>query len=149
MDSIIFETIDAAATREKAASWVRDLSPGTVIALTGPLGAGKTHFVQGIAQGLGISQPVTSPTFTLVNEYDHPTRPLIHIDLYRLENPNEVLALGWEDLMTPEGVTVVEWADKFPHLFPDGLWWVSLTPLSENHRRIEIRRANWLSHPPK
>ena len=92
---------------------------GDVITCSGPLGAGKTTLVQGFAEGLGISSAVyvRSPTFTLVNEYQGPV-PLYHLDFYRLESPNEVWDLGFEEYLESEGVVIVEWADKFPTLFP-------------------------------
>lgn len=92
--------------------------PGAVIALCGDLGAGKTHFVKGLAVGLGCEGEVTSPTFTLVHEYRGGRLPLFHFDLYRLESADEALALGLDDYLEAGGVCVFEWADKFPELLP-------------------------------
>ena len=91
---------------------------GDVVTCSGPLGAGKTTFVQGFAEGLGISSAVyvRSPTFTLVNEYQGHV-PLYHFDFYRLANPDEVWDLGFEEYLESEGVVIIEWADKFPSLF--------------------------------
>jgi tRNA threonylcarbamoyladenosine biosynthesis protein TsaE len=87
---------------------------GLVIALTGELGAGKTRFVAGLARGLGSPARVHSPTFTLVNEYGGGRLPLFHLDLYRIESPGQILSAGLDEFWQPEGVTVVEWAERIP-----------------------------------
>lgn len=88
------------------------LSPGTVIAFTGDLGAGKTAFTRGLARGLGISERVTSPTFTIVNEYEGGRLPLFHFDMYRLESSEELFDIGWEDYLHRGGVCAVEWSEN-------------------------------------
>ena len=88
------------------------LSPGTVIAFTGDLGAGKTAFTRGLARGLGISERVTSPTFTIVNEYEGGRLPLFHFDMYRLESSEELFDIGWEDYLRRGGVCAGEWSEK-------------------------------------
>ena len=88
------------------------LSPGTVIAFTGDLGAGTTAFTRGLARGLGISERVTSPTFTIVNEYEGGRLPLFHFDMYRLESSEELFDIGWEDYLRRGGVCAVEWSEK-------------------------------------
>lgn len=109
---------------------------GEVWALLGDLGAGKTHFVQGVAAGLGVATGVTSPTFTLVHEYTGGRLPLYHFDFYRLETPDDVLTLGWDDYAGGDGLTVVEWADKFPALLPPGTRWFRFEILEGDTRRI-------------
>ena len=89
----------------------RRLSPGAVVAFTGDLGAGKTAFTRGLARGLGISEPVTSPTFTIVNEYEGGRLPLFHFDMYRLGSSDELFDIGWEDYLRRGGVCAVEWSE--------------------------------------
>ena len=91
---------------------VSRLSPGAVVAFTGDLGAGKTAFVRGMARGLGITQRVTSPTFTIVNEYEGGRLPLFHVDLYRLGSSDELFDIGWEDFLRRGGICAGEWREK-------------------------------------
>ena len=95
-----------------------ELRRGDVLALCGDLGAGKTQFVKGLAAGLGIEAEATSPTFTLIHEYQGGRLPLYHIDLYRLEQPEEALNIGLDEYLDGNGVTAIEWADKFEPLIP-------------------------------
>lgn len=88
------------------------LPAGSVVAFTGDLGAGKTAFVRGMAHGLGIKERVTSPTFTIVNEYEGGSRPLFHFDLYRLENADELFEIGWDDYLARGGICAVEWSER-------------------------------------
>jgi len=95
--------------------WGREAQAGWVIGLTGDLGAGKTQLVKGIARGLGIASRIQSPTFTLIHENREGRLPLYHIDLYRLDTPQQVFAAGLEDYFSQsDGVTVVEWAERYP-----------------------------------
>ena len=91
---------------------VERLSPGAVVAFTGDLGAGKTAFVRGMARGLDIPQRVTSPTFTIVNEYEGGRLPLFHFDLYRLGSSDELFDIGWEDFLRRGGICAVEWSEN-------------------------------------
>lgn len=91
---------------------VERLSPGAVVAFTGDLGAGKTAFVRGMAKGLDIPQRVTSPTFTIVNEYEGGRLPLFHFDLYRLSSSDELFDIGWEDFLRRGGICAVEWSEN-------------------------------------
>jgi tRNA threonylcarbamoyladenosine biosynthesis protein TsaE len=112
------------------------LRPGDVLALTGDLGAGKTQWVKGLAAGLGSAASVTSPTFTLIHEYPGGRLPLYHLDCYRLERPEELLAIGIDDYLDGRGVVVIEWADKFPPLMPAATRWVRFTIVQGDDREI-------------
>jgi len=111
------------------------LLPDDILALTGSLGAGKTNFIQGIAQGLGVKDYVTSPTFIIINEYKGRV-PLYHFDLYRLENPNAIEELGIEEYFNKGGVCVIEWSEKLEALKPVALSKISLIVISEQERKI-------------
>lgn len=93
-------------------AWGRDATSGWVIALSGDLGAGKTQLVKGLARGLGVTSRVHSPTFTLVNEYAGGRLRLFHLDLYRLETPEQIHNAGLEDFLQPDGITVIEWGER-------------------------------------
>jgi tRNA threonylcarbamoyladenosine biosynthesis protein TsaE len=116
------------------------LNAGDVLGLSGDLGAGKTHFVKGLAAGLGVDTPVTSPTFTLLHEYRGGALPLFHFDFYRLETEEEVLAIGLDDYLSGGGIVVIEWAEKFARLLPQSTRWLELRLLSETEREL-IERA--------
>ena len=95
----------------------RVLPPGSVVAYTGGLGAGKTAFTRGLARGLGIQDRVTSPTYTIVNEYEGGRLPLFHFDWYRLSDAEELFDIGWEDYLSRGGVCAVEWSENAPEAF--------------------------------
>jgi tRNA threonylcarbamoyladenosine biosynthesis protein TsaE len=117
------------------------LVAGDVVALTGDLGAGKTTFVQGAARGLGVTDDaVTSPTFTLVREY-RGRWPVYHVDVYRLDRIQEVIDLGFEELLDPDGVTFVEWGDAIEGLLPEGHLEVELWSRPEDEGRIALISA--------
>ncbi len=103
----------------------REAVAGSVLALCGGLGAGKTHLAQGIVSGLGGDPSVvSSPTFALIQEYQGGRLPVFHFDFYRMHSVDEVLAMGWDEYAEAGGVCVVEWADLFPQLFPQQTqWW--------------------------
>ena len=97
------------------------LAPGDVIAYFGDLGAGKTAFTRGFAQGLGITDPVTSPTYTIVNEYLSGRIPLFHFDMYRLSSSDELFDIGWEDYLSRGGVCAVEWSENVEDALQDAI----------------------------
>ena len=97
------------------------LAPGDVIAYFGDLGAGKTAFTRGLAQGLGITDPVTSPTYTIVNEYLYGRIPLFHFDMYRLSSSDELFDIGWEDYLSRGGVCAVEWSENVEDALQDAI----------------------------
>ncbi len=116
----IVETHSPEETWELAAELAAELGPGTVIALHGDLGAGKTCFIQGYAAALGIDEPITSPTYTIIGEYEG-RLPLHHIDLYRLSGPEEAIGLGLEEYFDANGITAIEWAERAEGLLPPDL----------------------------
>jgi tRNA threonylcarbamoyladenosine biosynthesis protein TsaE len=125
-----------------AAEVAEQLTPGMVLALTGDLGAGKTTFMQGIALALGIKRPITSPTFTLCQEYQTPKFKLVHMDLYRLNGPNDLLTIGFPEHLESGAVVAVEWPERGGDLIPPDALHISLTLSDEDETRtIEITRA--------
>ncbi|MFN2544209.1 MAG: tRNA (adenosine(37)-N6)-threonylcarbamoyltransferase complex ATPase subunit type 1 TsaE [Actinomycetota bacterium] len=123
--------------QDLAASVASLLGGGDVVVLTGDLGAGKTTFVKGAAPALGVDEPVSSPTFTLVRRY-RGTRPVHHVDVYRLDRIQDVLDLGLEDLFDSEGVTFVEWGDVIEGLLPDAYLEVELWTRPEDDGRLVV-----------
>ena len=117
------------------------LKPGDVVAYFGDLGAGKTAFTRGLARGLGIRQPVTSPTYTLVNEYLDGKMPLFHFDMYRLSSSDDLFDIGWEDYLTRGGVCAVEWSENVAAAFDGSEVRVEIEKLSDTARRIKIEGA--------
>lgn len=97
------------------------LSPGDIIAFSGDLGSGKTAFTRGLAKGLGIEERVTSPTFTIVNEYEGGRLPLFHFDMYRLVSSDELFDIGWEDYLSRGGVCAVEWSENVEDALQDAI----------------------------
>lgn len=114
------------------------LSPGDVFGLIGGLGAGKTHWTKGFVAALGCDAEVTSPTFSLVHEYPAKELPVFHFDFYRLDSPDELLALGWDEYLESGGVIVAEWADKFPELLPPGTTWLRFSVDPDGGRTVEL-----------
>lgn len=132
-----WETTSVEATQTLGAVLGRLLSGGVTIGLVGPLGAGKTHLVKGIAAGNGTTDPgkITSPTFTLIHEYPGRLR-LFHVDAYRLRGPAELVALGFDELVASDSVVVVEWADRVRSAMPTDTLWIELTPIADTSRRV-------------
>ena len=116
----------------------KDADAGSVVALRGELGSGKTLFTKGLVAGLGSTATVTSPTFTIVHEYRGGRLPVYHFDFFRLENRESVARLGLDDYFFGDGVSVVEWADRFPDLIPEQARWISLEIESERQRIITL-----------
>lgn len=114
------------------------LRRGDVLALCGELGAGKTHFVKGVAAALGTEAAVTSPTFTLIHEYPGGRLPVYHFDFYRLEDEDEAIKIGLDEYLDGDGVCLIEWADKFPGLLPPHTRWFRFTHHPDGARAIEL-----------
>lgn len=115
------------------------LQPGDVVCLDGDLGAGKTHLSKGIAEGFGYpAEFVSSPTFAIVNEYKAEGQILYHFDCYRIEHPEEMMDIGWEDYAGSEGICIVEWPENIRELIPAEAVQVTLSHRSENEREIQV-----------
>ena len=125
-----------AETETAGRRFASDLPAGTVVALVGPLGAGKTQFVKGLVAEIGASLPVTSPTFTLIHEYTGGRLPIYHFDFFRIEDRRSAERLGLDEYFFGDGISVVEWADKFPELMPKETKWLSFEISGENRRVI-------------
>ena len=139
------ETQSPADTRALGVRFGQAARPGQVFALSGNLGAGKTVFAQGFAEGLGISVPVTSPTFTLLQLYPGGRLPLCHMDAYRLEEESELEAVGGHEFLGGEGVCLVEWPEMVAGLLPPDTVWIRLERLPEkgpDWRRISVEGGN-------
>lgn len=122
----------------------RILPPGAVIAYRGDLGAGKTAFTRGLARGLGANEQVTSPTYTIVNEYLSGRMPLFHFDMYRLGNSDELFDIGWEDYLERQGVCAVEWSENVADAL-SGAITVMLEKTGEDTRRIVLEGSEILA----
>ena len=130
-------TCSPAQTEAVGEALGKKLTPGTVIAYRGDLGAGKTAFTRGLARGLGSTERVTSPTYTIVNEYLSGRMPLFHFDMYRLENSDGLFDIGWEDYLERGGVCAVEWSENVADAM-DGAIVVTIEKTGEESRRITI-----------
>lgn len=145
MNILVIDSNSVKDTHKLARHLLRQLPGRQILALHGDLGSGKTCFVQGLAAALGVDRPVTSPTFTLVHEYQG-ARPLVHVDLYRLRDARDALMLGLEEYFESGGIVAIEWADRARDLFPPGTVHISFEALAAPHsRRITIQSPVKLS----
>ena len=124
-------------TEEVGQALAEKLTPGTILAYEGDLGAGKTAFTRGLARGLGATEQVTSPTYTIVNEYLSGRMPLFHFDMYRLGSSDDLWDIGWEDYLERGGVCAVEWSENVAEAM-EGAIRVRIEKLGEDSRRIII-----------
>lgn len=131
-----------AQTEEIGAAAAKYVGPGTVIAMRGDLGAGKTAFVRGLARGMGLRARVTSPTFAIVNEYLGKI-PLYHFDMYRLTSAEDLFDIGWEDYIRAGGVCAVEWSEIVEDAIPQDAVSVTIRHLDETKREIVIDGIEW------
>ncbi len=134
---MIYPSTSPAQTEKIGAALGKILTPGTVLAYRGDLGAGKTAFTRGLARGLGYSEPVTSPTYTIVNEYLGGRLPLFHFDMYRLRSSDDLWDIGWEDYLDRGGVCAVEWSENVEDAMTGAIT-VTIRKTGENSREIEI-----------
>ena len=132
-----FLTNSPEETEKVGAALGRILNPGTVLAYRGDLGAGKTAFTRGLARGLGYAEPVTSPTYTIVNEYLGGRLPLFHFDMYRLRSSDDLWDIGWDDYLDRNGVCAVEWSENVDDAM-EGAICVTIHKTGETSRRIVI-----------
>ena len=139
-----FITHNPAETEALGAALARALHPGAVIAYRGDLGAGKTAFTRGLAQGLGCSEQVTSPTYTIVNEYLSGKMPLFHFDMYRLGSADDLWDIGWDDYLDRMGVCAVEWSENVDEAMEDAIF-VTIEKLGDEDRRITIEGGDVLA----
>ncbi len=137
---LVFKTATPDQTFGLGNTLARFVKPGFVVCLQGDLGAGKTLFTQGLAAGMGVSDPVTSPTFTLLNIYQAEV-PVYHFDLYRLEQPEELADIGFTEYLNGDGVAVVEWPDKFSGELPEAYLWIEIKPGDSAAERLIVFQA--------
>ena len=130
-------TRSAAETRALGKKLAARLQPGDVLLLEGDLGAGKSELTRGIAAGLGVTETVTSPSFTILNVYESGRCPLYHFDWYRLESSEELYELGMDEYLGGDGIAVVEWPGRCPDAVPEGAIRIRMTAAGENERIIE------------
>ena len=139
-----FLTNSPGQTEAVGEALAKALLPGTVIAYRGDLGAGKTAFTRGLARGLGYAEPVTSPTYTIVNEYLGGRLPLFHFDMYRLASSDDLWDIGWDDYLDRSGVCAVEWSENVEDAL-EGAILITIHKTGENSRRIEIEGGEHLA----
>lgn len=132
-----FITHSPEETEKIGEALAKSLQPGTILAYRGDLGAGKTAFTRGLARGLGCKETVTSPTYTIVNEYLGGRLPLFHFDMYRLASSDDLWDIGWEDYLEREGVCAVEWSENVADAMENAVT-VAIEKLGETTRRITI-----------
>ena len=134
---MIVTTNNELETEAQGEALAKTLKPGAIIALTGGLGAGKTAFVRGLARGLGVTGRVTSPTFTIVNEYEGEI-PLFHFDMYRINDEDELFEIGWDEYLDRGGVIAVEWSENITGLLPKSSVFVRIQKSGDFSRKIDI-----------
>ena len=142
--NMTFLTNSPAETEAIGAALGKILPAGTVIAYRGDLGAGKTAFTRGLARGLGCKELVTSPTYTIVNEYLGGRLPLFHFDMYRLASSDDLWDIGWEDYLERGGICAVEWSENVADALEDSLD-ITIEKLGEDSRRITIEGGDFLA----
>ena len=141
---MIFTTYSPGETEAIGAALGKIIKPGTVIAYRGDLGAGKTAFTRGLAAGLGYTDMVTSPTYTIVNEYMGGRLPLFHFDMYRLRCSDDLFDIGWEDYLERGGVCAVEWSENVDDAMEDAVY-ITIEKLGEDSRRITLEGGEELA----
>ena len=133
-----YVTNSEAETEALGVRLAKRLEPGAVVAFAGGLGAGKTAFTRGLARGLGVTDRVTSPTFTIVNEYQGGCLPLFHFDMYRLSSSDELFDIGWEDYLARGGVCAVEWSENVSDALEANTVWVEIVQGESDCQRVIV-----------
>ena len=141
---MIYTTNSPAETEAIGAALGKILNPGTVLAYRGDLGAGKTAFTRGLARGLGCTDIVTSPTYTIVNEYLGGRLPLFHFDMYRLRSSDDLFDIGWDDYLDRNGICAVEWSENVDDAMENAVY-ITIEKLGEESRRITIEGGGSLA----
>ena len=139
LDGLEYISESVEATRELAREIAGELKAGDVLCLYGDLGAGKTAFVQGLAKGLGINDHITSPTFTIVNEY-YGDLTLYHFDVYRIADPDEMYEIGYDEYIYGDGISVIEWPQLIEDILPLNRYDITITKDSEKHDDYRVIR---------
>jgi len=133
----VYQTQSVAETVELGKTLSKEMSAVSVIALYGDLGAGKTAFVSGVAQGLNCLQRASSPTYNIVNEY-YGTRRICHFDMYRLSDSSQLYEIGWEEYLDSDALCITEWSENIEDALPQDAWRIYITKTSENGREIKV-----------
>ncbi len=141
---MIFETHSPEETEQVGYTLAQQLAPGAVIAFEGDLGAGKTAFTRGLAKGLGCAEQVTSPTYTIVNEYLSGKMPLFHFDMYRLTCADDLFDIGWEDYLERGGICAVEWSENVAEALENPVR-IAIHKTGENSRTITVTGGDFLA----
>lgn len=139
---MIYEVYSEEETKRIGYELGKNASKGEIYCLCGDLGAGKTVLTKGFAEGIGITEHITSPTFTIVNEYHSGRIPFYHFDVYRINDVDEMFEIGYEEYFYGDGVCLIEWAELIKEILPDNIKWIKidrdLTSDNENYRKIEV-----------
>lgn len=135
----VYVTEGEAETMALAETFAQDLLPGQVLCLRGDLGVGKTVFAKGLCSALGVTEHVSSPTFTLVNEYEGAKSTIYHFDLYRIEDPDELYEVGFEEFVGGNGIAIIEWPERAEDILPKKRLEILLERQGENGRRITVK----------
>ncbi len=134
----VFYTESAQETYDFAASMAEKVKPGQILCLNGELGVGKTVFAQGLCGKLGVTEPVNSPTFTLVNEYEGAPFPIYHFDLYRIDDADELYEIGFEDMISGGALVLIEWAERAGEILPADRVDITIERTGDDGRRITV-----------
>ena len=140
----VFETYSADETKELGRSISLEAKEGDVFCLNGDLGTGKTVFTKGFAEGMGISEPISSPTFTIVQEYHSGRKPFYHFDVYRIADPEEMYEIGFDEYLFGGGVCLIEWAELIKEILPENCVMISIEKDLDkgfDYRKITIERV--------